>query len=989
MLIECRTGNRTTRLLALLLLLSAVFSTSDKSAAAETNGKASPLVILFTGNTHSYLDVASPDLGGLSRRTHAIIEARMEKAPVLLLDAGGVFDGEEPFDKHRSSTYLQLLTLLGHAAINLSPDELRFGWEWLADILRESHFGADVPLVSANLRVPNEYADIKMRSAGVAEIGPWRVGLVGFAYPEHTAPASAKEHWEEVVPAASRVVSDLKKQADVVVVLASVPRDVLVDLAAVRGVDLIVSADSGPESEKIGSVTVVHCEPNGISLGRVDAEIDGKGLHILGIVRLPLDAKVPRDRGVEEVLAAFRAETATKAEFHTKPIKPLPKADRAYVGAEVCADCHKDQFAQWRQTKHAHAFDSLYEGQRHLLPSCQSCHTTGFGHEGGYDPTIGTPGLRNVSCESCHGPASEHVLNPAKTNIRKTVEATLCAQCHDESNSPDFEFEQQRYAGEIDHKHFVPPTPSPVVKRPPTTPVVSASKPLIELFTMSMCPYGMKTEELLFDWLEKVGDRVEFRLHFVARDQQEIDAETVEPSAEDSGRLRFEEEIACSGEPEPSEGPFASLHGPAEVAEDIRQAVIMELYPDRYRKYILCRNKDIRGGDWRVCALQNGIDADAVEQLSTGPEGEKMFRKNIARAHALNIKASPTVLINGTESDVPIRILDIMSSVCQSQPDLPLCTEEPACLKDADCDQPGRIGICVGAGTLDAKCTLHDPSPFELIAINAPANDCSVCYSGPGLQSLLRLFPYCRVRSLAYEDPLAQKLAKKYELNSFPSYLLGKNVQEHPRYDRIRNELADFGDYMLLDPGLNAISYFPNRKPKVGGIDVWVEPHSESSLRVETGLISHAALRKGYCNFHYLVSDSPSSSTELRQWPSGVSSRYSSANGIVELKHSTWQLCIQKDYPEHFYKYLTEYRGFFGLPWAGTQSLKTVNIPLEKVQRCAQGRRGVELMDRNFKLQKELHIRYAPMVLINNQLLMTASDVRLVRKIYDLLNPPE
>ena len=82
---------------------------------------------------------------------------------------------------------------------------------------------------------------------------------------------------------------------------------------------------------------------------------------------------------------------------------------QTYAGTGLCADCHKDQFADWQRTEHATAFDSLYRDQKHFDVNCQSCHTTGFGHETGYDPIVGTQASRHVQCEACHGPGSLYI----------------------------------------------------------------------------------------------------------------------------------------------------------------------------------------------------------------------------------------------------------------------------------------------------------------------------------------------------------------------------------------------------------------------------------------------------------------------------------------------------------------------------------------------------------------------------------------------------
>ena len=956
--------------------------------------------ILFTGDSHAYLDIAEPDVGGLARRATFIANVQKQGLPTLVLDAGGLFSGSEEYDQLRAALYLRLVTLLGYRALNLSPSELSFGWLWLADTLKAYPAGEPAPLVSGNIVLPDRYKDLPIHSAGTAEVGPWKIGIVGFAYPSEFSTASVRDQWAELIPSASALLDKLDKQVDAIIVLAELPRKQLADVAALRGVDLIISADAGPDLEQIGTVPVVHCRPNGVAIGQIDAIVNAQGLRVLRATPLPLTARVLRDPGVEEVLKLFRADTYEK--LHGEKVEPpiqepgkIDGQEAAFVGASLCSACHKDEFAQWRQTRHARACDSLYKDQRQFMPACQTCHTTGYGHSTGYDPKVGTPEFRNVQCEGCHGPGSVHSLNPTKSNVRPGKDPALCRRCHDTANSPQFERQQQRYFDLINHRQILlSPPMTPEVQPKPVAmpaPVPVGSKPLVELFVMSLCPYAVKAENVLLPWAKEMKELVEFRIHFIAREQK---AGTQPPpsakSAEDGvGGLRLEPESQCSGSPQPSEGPFASLHGQAEVDEGVRQAVILELFPDKAFDYMLCRNKSIRSADWRACAVESGIDPEFVARMATGRDGEDIFRRNIARALELGVQSSPSVYVDGRKLEGQRQPADVAARICAAQPNAAFCAQQPECEVDSDCDQPGKVGLCLDAGTLHARCKVSEPVPFDVTIINAPMKDCPVCYSGPGLRSIMRLFPYARLRSLAYEDPAAQELIRRDQLDALPAYLFSERIREAPRFEQIKEHLTDRDGHLLLDPGLSAVSYFADRPLKRSGIDLWVEPHSEASQRVMAAIIRHMAQRKGYCNFHFLVSPrtGPLPKQPGKPWP--VVERYSSANSEPELEEAARQLCIQQRYPTAFYKYVLAYNALIGAPWASQQSLKSVRLPQIRVERCASGQEGFELMNRDYALGKELHVGYAPMVLINNRLLMAAESIELVKQVYDELNPPE
>jgi len=147
----------------------------------------------------------------------------------------------------------------------------------------------------------------------------------------------------------------------------------------------------------------------------------------------------------------------------------------AYVGHNKCKKCHIKEFKSWESTKMANAIETLKPGidvemkKKHGLDpdkdystdaKCLKCHTTGFGHEGGYQ--IPAPGdataekqaknLAGVGCEACHGPGSKYLelfeeIFKSKRQYKVTelyalglqkIGPDACTGCHNEE-SPTFE----------------------------------------------------------------------------------------------------------------------------------------------------------------------------------------------------------------------------------------------------------------------------------------------------------------------------------------------------------------------------------------------------------------------------------------------------------------------------------------------------------------------------------------------------------------------
>jgi uncharacterized protein YlbG (UPF0298 family) len=137
-------------------------------------------------------------------------------------------------------------------------------------------------------------------------------------------------------------------------------------------------------------------------------------------------------------------------------LPPVPDLDKqvpvTYVGSDKCQGCHKHAYHVWEKTPHHHAYQTLVDakrpGLRNYDPECVVCHTVGFGYQTGYVDEKTTPNLKDVGCESCHGPCSVHVANKNDAEWHKRINPwkylpkekredaidQFCQKCHDMDN---------------------------------------------------------------------------------------------------------------------------------------------------------------------------------------------------------------------------------------------------------------------------------------------------------------------------------------------------------------------------------------------------------------------------------------------------------------------------------------------------------------------------------------------------------------------------
>ena len=120
-----------------------------------------------------------------------------------------------------------------------------------------------------------------------------------------------------------------------------------------------------------------------------------------------------------------------------------------YAGSQSCKSCHQYEYEKWSQKAHADAYSTLVEVGSQFDPECVICHVVGMNYESGFISEQQTSHLKDVGCENCHGPGSEHniTLGRAKTTEPKST----CLDCHTPETSGEYVGNEQLYLEKIVH----------------------------------------------------------------------------------------------------------------------------------------------------------------------------------------------------------------------------------------------------------------------------------------------------------------------------------------------------------------------------------------------------------------------------------------------------------------------------------------------------------------------------------------------------------
>lgn len=139
---------------------------------------------------------------------------------------------------------------------------------------------------------------------------------------------------------------------------------------------------------------------------------------------------------VPAIAAAVALSACTDIVYRDRvPFNPPPDAGSGFLGyftastkQTTCGNCHVGQQADWVQTLHANAWDTL-QANAGAQPSCEGCHTV---NSRGNQPlaTVGYDKVKDVAyhdvqCESCHGPGFTHVENPTIKANRPVASAMV------------------------------------------------------------------------------------------------------------------------------------------------------------------------------------------------------------------------------------------------------------------------------------------------------------------------------------------------------------------------------------------------------------------------------------------------------------------------------------------------------------------------------------------------------------------------------------
>jgi len=170
-----------------------------------------------------------------------IDSTRIKHGDAVVVDAGDwAPDMGRPAEEPKLAFLLEMMNLMGYDALGVGERELGFGVETFKALAAKSK----APVISSNL-IDKKTGKPVFKTSVVVKKGGLKVGIFSLLGPKIDLPASAGDAYtvDDPIATAQAMVAQLRKQADVVVLLAHVGRVEGEDLAAqVPGIDVVVLA---------------------------------------------------------------------------------------------------------------------------------------------------------------------------------------------------------------------------------------------------------------------------------------------------------------------------------------------------------------------------------------------------------------------------------------------------------------------------------------------------------------------------------------------------------------------------------------------------------------------------------------------------------------------------------------------------------------------------------------------------------------------------
>jgi len=432
-----------------VLFLTGLTVTASCMLVSKPTHKADVVTVFLTGNelgTMKPCGCSGGQLGGLDRRSAVFNSVPAKRR--LVVDTGSFVEGDSEQDIIKFNTIIQAFSLLGYDLVNLTEKDI----ETAENLGLLDSIGSLFNVISSHkptdVNLPTQFTKKFSLKNGT-------VAVTVAAFDVESAPIEQIGRLFTTRPRL-QTVNILILNRCVPGIINSITKQEIVDC-------LVCPA----ESDEPALLSAPDKKPLVVSVGRFGRYIcnlqikpaKDKSKPKLSFGLIPVEEDLAQDSSLLALYEDYQQLVKEANLLETYPRFPLPNGLR-YTGSESCKPCHEYEYGKWSTRPHAAAYATLKRIGSAFDPECVVCHVVGMKYESGFVSEQKTSDLKDVGCEVCHGPGSEHIRN---LGIAKTTRPKLdCTDCHTPETSGDYAGNEELYFEKI--IHWREPKPAADVK---------------------------------------------------------------------------------------------------------------------------------------------------------------------------------------------------------------------------------------------------------------------------------------------------------------------------------------------------------------------------------------------------------------------------------------------------------------------------------------------------------------------------------------------
>lgn len=392
------------------------------------------IVVFFTGSVLGALKpcgCSGGQLGGLERRTSVF--AAVPGANRLIVDTGSLVQGDGEQDLLKFRILMEAMRQLRYDLVHLSPEDVEIASN--LSVLNNADEPFDV------IAAGGQGAGLSQSFSRQFTVGDRTISVNIAAFDARTGSA---EQVTGLFPDSGSV------QPVNILILGGCEGQAVQDLLHMMPpvIDCVVCPSDADEPRLLSGP---DARPLAFTVGRfgryvsritVRASMRERQLA-LRFADTPIVEKIAKDEALVRLYRSYQQLVVESRLLEKYPRIPLPQQDVTFVGTKVCARCHEYEHEKWGTQAHASAFASLEKVGSDRDPECVVCHVVGMEYSGGFVTAEQTPHLKDVGCEACHGPGSEHVR--AAGQARTGEPRKDCLKCHTPEHSGEYAGHEEEF----------------------------------------------------------------------------------------------------------------------------------------------------------------------------------------------------------------------------------------------------------------------------------------------------------------------------------------------------------------------------------------------------------------------------------------------------------------------------------------------------------------------------------------------------------------